>query len=286
VTPCSPKGKFSSRALFGFNFSVLIKNCSLRSNSTRYLLFICLHRAGPAHGNVTVGGDSTMESFVWNDIEHCDVVYHHHHADSADRDEFFLRVSNSRRSIRTRVVVQILPGAAHPPRLKLNDPTEVRQYGYAQVTTIHLDQSMGHSSSDVVYTLTSRPRYGEVLIMYRPMTRGQPVDTFTQLDLDKGHVWYHHSGRDSALRDTFRFLLGLGTRPTTTTNATSSDELVHKIIVRPHSRDYPPRLVTSSSAASLSVRETDVQQIRRERFRSGFARKYSISDIYHDIYIS
>jgi len=224
-------------------------------------------RGGPLHGNLTLGVHSTADSFRWNSIQRCDVVYHHH-PDSADNsDEFFLRISNGRRSVRTRIAIQILPGTASPPRLKLNDPTEVRQYGYAQLTILHLDTSkrgFSHSSSDVEYTITSSPRHGQVLMMYRPMTRGRPVTSFTQLDLDKGHIWYHHLGRSSPLRDSFRFLLRIKTSPTT--GMTADGERIHEIIVRPHAKDFPPRLVTRSAAA-LTVRETDVQPIRRETFR-------------------
>lgn len=222
-----------------------------------------LLRAGPIQGNLTLGDGSSVESFRWHNVEHCDLVYHHR-ADSDDDDELFLRIMNGRRSVRTRVVIQVLPGAVAPPRLKLNDPTEVRQYGYAQLTTIHLDTSVSHSSSDVVFTITSKPLYGQILMMYRPMTHGQQVTTFTQLDLDKGHIWYHHLGRSSPLRDAFRFLLRL--EASWGMNASRDEELVHEIIIRPHARDRPPRLVTSSPAA-LTVRETDVHQIRRERFR-------------------
>ena len=49
-------------------------------------------------------------------------------------------------------------------------------------------------------------------------------------------------------------------------STTTESERIHEIIVRPHARDYPPRLVTQPAAA-LTVRETDVQQIRRETFR-------------------
>ena len=224
-------------------------------------------RGGPLHGNLTLRDDGIVESFRWNDVQHCDVVYHHHRGIADDGDELFLRMSNGRRSVRTRVAIHVLPGAASPPRLKSNEPTEVRQYGYAQLTTLHLDTStrtFTHSSSDVVYAITSEPRYGQVLMMYRPMTRGRPVSRFTQLDLDKGHMWYHHFGRSSPLRDSFRFLLRVET--TLITSTTSESERIHEITVRPHARDYPPRLVTQSAAA-LTVRETDVQQIRRETFR-------------------
>ena len=223
-------------------------------------------RGGPLHGNLTLrDDDSITESFRWLSVEQCDVVYRHH-VDSADeRDEILLRMSNGRRSVRTRVVVDVLPGTAAAPRLKLNDPTEVRQHGYAQLTTIHLDTS-SQSSSDVLYTITSPPRYGQVLMMYRPMTRGRPVSHFTQLDLDKGHIWYRHLGRSSPLRDAFRFLL----RPEASRNnvtTTADDERIHKIVVRPHAKDHPPRLVTPVAGRTLTVRETDVQPLRRERFR-------------------
>lgn len=225
-------------------------------------------RGGPRHGNLTLRDGSNVESFRWSNIDHCSVVYHHHGDFTDDADEFYLRMSNGRRSVRSRVVVSVLPGATSRPRLKVNDPTEVRQYGYAQLTTLHLETSSRdstHSSSDVVYTITSAPRFGEVLTMYRPMTRGRSVHTFTQHDLDKGHIWYHHHGRSSPLRDTFRFLLRL--RSTSVENLTTEGEKIHKIIVRPHARDYPPRLLVNHSTAALSVRETDVQPIRRQTFR-------------------
>jgi len=98
------------------------------------------------------------------------------------------------------------------------------------------------------------------------------IARFTQLDLDKGHVWYRHQsagGSSSPLRDSFRFRLGLATSSRTTSNATTTtdgEELVHRIIVRPHARDYPPRLL-SPSVRTLTVQETDVRPIRRETFR-------------------
>ena len=226
-------------------------------------------RGGPLHGNLTLADGSTVESFRWNNVDHCDVVYHHHPHNADDGDELLLRISNGRRSVRTRIVIHVLPGAVSPPRLKLNEPTEVRQYGYAQLTTIHLHTptrgGFTQSSSDVTYTITSAPRYGELLMMYRPMTRGRSVSTFTQLDLDKGHIWYRHFGRSSPLRDSFHFLLGINTSLATTTTTTEA-ERIHEIIIRSHARDNPPRLMTRSAAA-LTVRETDVQQIRRETFR-------------------
>ena len=227
-------------------------------------------RGGPQHGNLTLrDGGIAVESFRWNDVEHCNVVYHHDQFSSADDgDHLYLRFSNGRRSVRTRVVVTVLPGTVTSPTLKLNDLTEVRQHGYAQLTTLHLDTSrpgFSHvTADDVVYTVTSKPRYGQILMMYRPMTRGRPVTRFTQLDLDKGHIWYRHSGRPSPLRDNFRFLLTL--RSGGTAQPTSDEELIHEIVVRPHGRDNPPRLVTPPTGA-LTVRETDVQLIRRERFR-------------------
>jgi len=230
-----------------------------------------LLRGGPAHGNLTmVDGGAATETFRWNDVEHCAVAYQHH-GGGGSHDELFLRISNGRRSLRTGVAIHVLPGTVSPPRLKLNEPTEVRQHGYAQLTTLHLDTSSvtGHGNSDdVLYAVTTQPRYGQILMMYRPMTRGHPVTRFTQLDLDKGHVWYHHqsAGRSSPLRDSFRFLLRMRLA-TMATNATTTDgALVHRIIVRPHARDYPPQLVNPSVAA-LTVRETDVQPIRRETFR-------------------
>ena len=224
-------------------------------------------RGGPLHGNLTLGDNIIAGSFGWNHIDHCDVVYHHYPDVADENDEILLRISNSRRSVRSRLMIRVLPGVVPAPRLKLNEPTEVRQHGHAQLTTLHLDtpaRGFTHSSSDVLYTVTSEPRYGQLLMMYRPMTRGQPVNSFTQLDLDKGHIWYHHFARSSPLRDSFRFLLRITTSPTT--SLTTDMERIHEIIIRPHTRDYPPRLVTHSAAA-LTVRETDVQQIRRETFR-------------------
>jgi len=65
--------------------------------------------------------------------------------------------------------------------LKQNDATEVREHGYAQLTTLHLDLvsvTICCRSDDVLYTITAQPRYGQLLLMYRPMTRGHPVNRF------------------------------------------------------------------------------------------------------------
>jgi len=219
-------------------------------------LEVRLLRGGPLHGKLTVVDRDVTESFRWKSVERCDVIYHHDVESVGNTDQLVLRVSNGRRSIRTRVVVDILPGTVTSPTLKMNDATEVRQHGYAQLTTLHVDTG----SSDVLYTITSQPRAGQLLMMYRPMTRGHPVSRFTQLDLDNGHIWYRHFGRSSPLRDSFRFRLGVRT------SLAADDERVHEIVVRPHARDNPPRLVTSSTAR-LIVRETDVQLIGRDSLR-------------------
>ena len=116
-------------------------------------------------------------------------------------------------SVRTRVVISVLAWWSDNITLGSNEPTEVRQRGYAQLTSLRVDSTSGGPGPDLVrYTVTRPPRCGRLLTMYRPMTRGRPIsDEFTQLDLDRGHVWYQHLDLCAALRDSFRFVLGLRT---------------------------------------------------------------------------
>lgn len=216
-------------------------------------------RGGPRHGYLSVAGvHHDSGSFEWSKIEQCEVMYQHDVHSCSDSDQLYLRVTTGRRSVRTRVIVRVLPGAVHSLRLSMNEVTEVRQHGYAQITSLHLNSSaISESSRDVIYTITSAPRRGQLLIMYRPMTRGRPVKRFTQLDLDHGHIWYHHLGHSSPLRDSFRFVLSLRTSVVSTGDV----EMVHEIMVRPHATDNPPGVVKSSA---VRVRETEVRVIGRD----------------------
>jgi len=220
-------------------------------------------RGGPRHGSISVAGHLT-QSFQWRNVQHCEVLYQHNVHSFDDSDQIYLRLTDGRRSVRTRVMIRVLPGTVRATSLGLsmNEATEVRQQGYAQITTLQLNTTQSTTShEDVIFTITLAPHQGQLLMMYRPMTRGQPVSRFTQFDLDQGHIWYHHLGRSSTLRDSFRFLLHLRT-----SLASGGDvEMKHEVIVRPHARDSPPRLVRSSP--DVTVKETEVVVIGRDVLR-------------------
>lgn len=195
VEPASPKITRNTGLVLGSGQSRRIGLDQLRiydvSGRSDWIQIHVL-RAGPRHGTIKVRG-RVADAFNVSDLERREVVYEHaggiaegnvddEKSEMDEDDSIMLRISNFKYSTRTRFSVYIIRSSwknGFQQRRKLNSvgtnvATEVRQNGYAQITTLHLDVASdvrlpsSATGDTFVYEVVRAPQYGELLKMFRP----------------------------------------------------------------------------------------------------------------------
>ena len=155
-------------------------------------------KAGLRRGRLEVYG-RTISVFSLQDIERKQVVYHHGNTDAGD-DRVVLRATSGRHSVRVRFPIFVLPFDDRAPSMATADqPLVVPRGGYSPITIGNLD-AVDRESSDrreIVFRLLDRPAAGEITKRINQLTSGHRVSTFTQLDVDRGFIYYRHRGGET-----------------------------------------------------------------------------------------
>ncbi|KAM8875399.1 FRAS1-related extracellular matrix protein 1b [Spinachia spinachia] len=209
---------------------------------------------GPLHGRLSVrGGKAFM--FRVRDLREGVVVYHHSDSDST-RDHVVFRISDGRHSIRHRFPINVLPKDDSPPFLINNVAVEVREGGAVRLEEYTLLASDLDSSDDyILYQVASRPRAGQLVRKTSPHETGDPVNSFLQIDLIQGQIYYQHTGEEM-FEDSFDFLLSDSHQPP---NLSQTYTVVFHVF--PVKDQLPVEV--SDSVRSLTVKETEVVHITR-----------------------
>ena len=155
-------------------------------------------RAGLRRGRLEVDGlQKTV--FSLRDMERKKVLYHHGDRDATD-DRVVFRVTSGRHSIRVRFPILVLPSNDRAPSLTAaGEPLVVPRGGYSQITTRNLD-NVDRETSDrrrTSFQLVDQPAAGEITKRINPLTVGRRVSIFTQLDVDRGFIYYRHRGGET-----------------------------------------------------------------------------------------
>ncbi|XP_071486753.1 FRAS1-related extracellular matrix protein 1-like [Diadema antillarum] len=210
---------------------------------------------GLRHGRLYVNGRPAI-MFSAANINANSVVYEHDDSDTL-RDSIELRITDGRHSIRTTIPINILPKDDSPPYLINNIQFELKEGRSVRIHRMMLMASDLDSSDDyIVFRITQPPHAGELLKKFSEDTYGYPVSEFTQRDLFRGLIYYHHLGQE-IFDDSFEFILLDNQIP-----PNESPTQVVMIKVAPV-HDLPPTRVPGSSQ-SLVVRETDIGYITRD----------------------
>ena len=160
-------------------------------------------------------------------------------------------VTDGSQSTRVRFPITILPKDDSAPYLVNNLGLEVTEGGYVQITSRMLSAHDRDSDDDgIVFVLKRAPSAGELVRRFRPLTLGYPIVKFSQLEILRGHVYYHHLGGE-IFTDSFSFVLRDGHRPTNRSPAYTARVTVAAV------HDMPPSPVPGTGSR-VSVSETDV----------------------------
>ena len=156
-------------------------------------------KAGLRRGHLVVDGQQTAV-FSLRDVKRKKVVYHHDNSDAQD-DRIVFRATSGRHSIRVKFPVFVLPRNDRAPTLAAGSgqPLTVQRGGYSQIGQHNLD-AVDRENSDrrrTVFHVLDQPTAGEIVKRTNPLTMGRRVLIFTQLDVDRGFVYYRHRGGET-----------------------------------------------------------------------------------------
>ena len=211
---------------------------------------------GLRHGRLSVRGRPAI-MFSAADINSNSVVYQHDDSDSL-KDSIELRITDGRHSVRTTFPINILPKDDSAPYLINNIQFELKEGRTVRITRFMLTASDMDSSVDyIVFKITQPPQAGELLKKLSEEAFGYPVSEFTQRDLFRGLIYYHHLGQEIFV-DSFEFVLRDNQIPPNE----SPTQVVMVKITPVH--DLPPEKAPGSSQ-SLVVRETEIVHITKDQ---------------------
>ena len=212
-------------------------------------------KGGLRHGRLEVNGRSAV-MFSVKDLVAGHVVYRHDDSDSSD-DKIVFRISDGSNTVRTKFPIMVLSKDDSAPYLINNVGLELMEGGQVQITDELLSaHDKDSDDTSITYVIKAFPQGGEIVKKYRAMTRGQSVSKFTQQELSRGLLYYHHLGGE-IFTDSFEFRLQDDHEP-----PNKSGKYSVAIVVRSVD-DMPPQLVPGTTR-QLSVYETDVAVVTPE----------------------
>ncbi|NWW89999.1 CSPG4 protein, partial [Rhynochetos jubatus] len=187
-------------------------------------------RRGISNGDLVLTNDTLhrLYQFKQADLEQRQVLFIHH---GADFGRFVLFVTDGKHY--TSLLLEV---SATDPYVRLENNTGllVQKGKEEAVTTANLSAVTNQdirSDHEIMYELFSFPKYGRIYV------NNLLMDSFTQLDLIKGHVTYRHDDSNNLI-DTFNF--------TVHARDVHVDAGVH-VRMYLESHQWPPRIVNKNS---------------------------------------
>ncbi|XP_063962437.1 FRAS1-related extracellular matrix protein 1-like [Lytechinus pictus] len=211
---------------------------------------------GLRHGRL-YNNERPVIMFSAADINSNTLVYRHDDSDTL-KDSIELRITDGRHSVRTTFPINILPKDDSAPYLINNVQFELQEGSTIRITRFLLVAADMDSSDDyIIFRITQPPVAGEILKKFSEDAYGYPVTEFTQKDLFRGLIYYHHLGGEVFL-DTFELVLLDNQIP-----PNESPTQVVMVKISPV-HDLPPERV-SGSTQSLIVLETEIAYITKNQ---------------------
>ncbi|ELU06436.1 hypothetical protein CAPTEDRAFT_228288 [Capitella teleta] len=213
-------------------------------------------KGGPRHGRLEVDGLPVIV-FTPRDIRRGNVVYIHDGGDTTE-DKLILRITDGDFTVRTKFSIRVLPSDDSSPYLTANKGFEVEQRGSVVMSTNKLSAHDKDSDDQhITFFIRVPPRFGEIVKRTHPLTAGRPVSEFTQKDVRRGVIYYHHLGSQDP-SDSFEFRLMDKSEP-----PNKSAKYRVDISIQPSGNNLPPNRVDGTSS-ELTVRETDIAYITKD----------------------
>ena len=206
-------------------------------------------RGGLHHGRLELRGQPAVV-FKPADIDAGDVIYYHDDSDDSS-DHIMLFVTDGSQSSHVRFPITVLPTDDSAPYLANNLGLMVDEGGYVQITSRMLSARDRDSENDaIVFVVKRAPSAGELVRRFRPLTLGYPIVKFSQLEISRGHVYYHHLGGE-IFDDSFSFVLRDAHRPANLSPVYTTRVAITAV------QDMSPSPV-AGTRRRVRVRETDL----------------------------
>ncbi|CAL1281073.1 unnamed protein product [Larinioides sclopetarius] len=204
---------------------------------------------GLHHGRLEVNGKPAV-TFMQQDVTSESVVYHHDDSDSV-RDSIHLRIYDGFHSTHVKFPITIIPKDDNYPSLVINVGLKVREGSEVQITPSLL-RAIDQDTTDehVKFVITKPPLTGRIWKKFSWEKTGDDIFEFTQQDLNKGVIYYHHNG-DEVFADSFEIILQDANNPPNV-----SPPYTVFVRVMPVGDDPPKR--DPASSFSLEVQEVDI----------------------------
>ncbi|XP_055926402.1 FRAS1-related extracellular matrix protein 1-like isoform X1 [Argiope bruennichi] len=204
---------------------------------------------GLHHGRLEVNGKPAV-SFTQQDVTSEAVVYYHDDSDSV-RDSIHLRIYDGFHSTHVKFPITIIPKDDNYPSLVINVGLKMREGSEVQITPSLL-RAIDQDTTDehVKFVITKPPSTGTIWKKFSWEKAGNDIFAFTQQDLNKGIIYYHHNG-DEVFTDSFEIILQDANNPP---NVSPTYTVFVRIM--PVGDDPPKR--DPASSFSLEVKEVDI----------------------------
>lgn len=204
---------------------------------------------GLHHGKLEVAKQTAI-SFTQNDIVAGRVVYHHDDSDSI-RDSIHLRIYDGSQSTHTKFPITIIPKDDNAPTLVVNVGIKVREGEHSQISSSVL-RAVDYDTPDenINFLITKNPIVGTVWKKFLWEKDGKEIRQFTQRDINKGLIYYHHFG-EKVFTDNFEVIIQDVNNPPNVSPP-------YKIAVQIAAVGDDPPLRDPSSSFSLEVQEIEL----------------------------
>lgn len=145
----------------------------------------------PLHGRLKIDGE-TVTRFTLGDLLAGSLIYSHRHGGMGEDHFKFAAIAGEAR-IQEEFQIHILQGTpSRIPRVINNNVLQVQSLKSQTIRKSNLLVFNALSQpSSIVYSITTRPRYGAIYVTYKTESRVQ--NTFTQWDINSNAVSYRHT---------------------------------------------------------------------------------------------
>ncbi|XP_041366688.1 chondroitin sulfate proteoglycan 4-like [Gigantopelta aegis] len=173
-------------------------NVNTKSSSVNFVM-----TEEPLNGHLRIRGKQVTE-FTLEDVSN-EVIRYWHDGSNNMEDKFkFAVIVDGAQTKGIFPIVVFRESELHPPQVVHNKLLELPEGSRAEITSSHLQVTHPSTpSKDIIFTVTTLPTGGVLRVGSKELA-GDATPTFTQKDIDQGHVAYSQSATD-VLSDQFIF---------------------------------------------------------------------------------
>ncbi|TSX58287.1 FRAS1-related extracellular matrix protein 2 [Bagarius yarrelli] len=172
----------------------------------------------PKHGFVQdqlITGSLPVTNFTLQQIKEASSIIYEHDDSESTEDKFNVILTDGKHSVEGTIIIIIISVDDETPRLAINDGLEI-EIGEKKEVNNKILKATDLDSEDSTLTFVIRYGPSQGILQqktehgsFRNITVGM---NFTQMDLDRGHIFYTHDGQEG-IRDLIKFDVTDGSNP-------------------------------------------------------------------------